>query len=112
MAGRYSVLMRSVPETGWQYYVATPIAGMIGGASRALLLFGVTAVIAILLVAAVTHMLMRRQIVEPVREPGRHRAQPSPRGDAACPHQDRPRRRYRRSGPRLQRDGGPDHRRA
>jgi signal transduction histidine kinase len=63
----YAVLMRSVPDTGWQYYVATPLAGMIGGASRALLLFGVTAVVAILLVAAVTHMLMRRQIVEPVR---------------------------------------------
>ena len=39
-----SVLMRSVPETGWQYYVATPLSSMIGGASRALLLFSVTAV--------------------------------------------------------------------
>jgi signal transduction histidine kinase len=63
----YSVLMRKVPETGWEYYVATPISGMIGGASRALLLFGVTAVIAIVLVAAVTHVLMRRQIIQPVR---------------------------------------------
>ncbi|HWA50228.1 MAG TPA: sensor histidine kinase [Dongiaceae bacterium] len=63
----YSVLMRTVPETGWQYYVATPISGMVGGASRALLLFGVTAVIAIVLVAAVTHVLMRRQIIQPVR---------------------------------------------
>ncbi len=63
----YSVLTRSVPETGWQYYVATPLSGMVGGASRALLLFSVTAVIAILLVAVATHMLMRRQIVEPVR---------------------------------------------
>ena len=63
----YSVLKRSVPETGWQYYVATPLSGMIGGASRALLLFSVTAVVAIVLVVTVTHLLMRGQIVEPVR---------------------------------------------
>jgi len=62
-----SVLMRTLPETGWRYYVATPIASITGSASKALLLFGLTAAIAIALVVAVTHMLVQRQIVGPIR---------------------------------------------
>ncbi len=63
-----SMVMRELPSTGWRYFMVTPIASMAGGAGQALLLFGLTASIAILLVAAVTHVLVRRQIVAPVRE--------------------------------------------
>ena len=62
-----SILTREVPETGWRYVMVTPIASMAGGASRALLLFGLTATAAMLLVATVAHVLLRRQIVRPVR---------------------------------------------
>ncbi|HKP23453.1 MAG TPA: ATP-binding protein [Dongiaceae bacterium] len=62
-----SVLMRTLPETGWRYYVVTPIASITGSASKALLLFGLTAAIAIVLVVAVTHLLVQRQIVNPIR---------------------------------------------
>jgi signal transduction histidine kinase len=62
-----SVLMRTLPETGWRYFVVTPIASITGGASKALLLFGVTAAVAIVLVVAVTHLLVQRQIVAPIR---------------------------------------------
>jgi signal transduction histidine kinase len=62
-----SVLMRMLPETGWRYFVVTPIASITGSASQALLLFGVTAAIAIALVVAVTHLLVQRQIVGPIR---------------------------------------------
>jgi len=62
-----SVLMRILPETGWRYYVVTPIASITGSASKALLLFGLTAAVAIILVVAVTHLLVRRQIVTPIR---------------------------------------------
>jgi signal transduction histidine kinase len=62
-----SVLMRTLPETGWRYYVVTPIASITGSASKALLLFGLTAAVAIVLVIAVTHLLVRRQIVGPIR---------------------------------------------
>src|SRR6185369_4186877 len=62
-----SVLMRTLPETGWHYYVVTPIASITGSASKALLLFGLTAAIAIVLVVAVTHLLVQRQIVGPIR---------------------------------------------
>ncbi len=63
-----SAVMRDIPETGWRYFVVTPIAAMAGSAARALMLFGLTASLAVLLVAAVTHVLVRRQIVAPVRE--------------------------------------------
>ncbi|HEY1383401.1 MAG TPA: ATP-binding protein [Dongiaceae bacterium] len=62
-----SVLMRTLPETGWHYFVVTPIASITGSASKALLLFGVTAAIAIVLVVAVTHLLVQGQIVGPIR---------------------------------------------
>jgi signal transduction histidine kinase len=62
-----SVLMRTLPETGWRYYVVTPIASITGSASKALLLFGLTAAVAIVLVVAVTHILVQRQIVGPIR---------------------------------------------
>jgi signal transduction histidine kinase len=62
-----SVLMRTLPETGWRYYVVTPIASITGSASKALLLFGLTAAVAIVLVVAVTQLLVRRQIVRPIR---------------------------------------------
>jgi len=61
-----SVLMRTLPETGWRYYVVMPIASITGSASKALLLFGLTAAIAIVLVVAVTHLLVQRQIVGPI----------------------------------------------
>ncbi len=61
-----SVLMRTLPETGWRYFVVTPIASITGSASHALLLFGLTAAIAIALVIAVTQLLVRRQIVKPI----------------------------------------------
>ena len=48
--------------------VVTPVASMTGGAARALLLFGLTASLAVVLVAVATHLLVRRQIVQPVRE--------------------------------------------
>jgi len=41
--------MRTLPETGWRYFVVTPIASITGSASKALLLFGVTAAVAIAL---------------------------------------------------------------
>jgi two-component system cell cycle sensor histidine kinase PleC len=62
-----SVLMRTLPETGWRYYVVTPIASITGSASKALLLFGLTAAVAIVLVVAVTHLLVQRQIAGPIR---------------------------------------------
>ncbi|MGH6892487.1 MAG: HAMP domain-containing protein [Dongiaceae bacterium] len=62
-----SVLMRTLPETGWRYFVVTPISVITGNVSHALLLFGLTAAIAIVLVVAVTHFLVRRQIVGPIR---------------------------------------------
>jgi signal transduction histidine kinase len=62
-----SMLMRTLPETGWRYYVVTPIASITGSASKALLLFGLTAAFAIVLVVAVTHLLVQRQIVGPIR---------------------------------------------
>ena len=62
-----SVLMRTLPETGWRYFVVTPIASITGSVSKALLLFGVTATIAIVLVVAVTHLLVQGQIVGPIR---------------------------------------------
>jgi signal transduction histidine kinase len=62
-----SVLMRTLPETGWRYYVVTPIASITGSASKALLLFGLTAAVAIVLVVAVTHLLVQGQIVGPIR---------------------------------------------
>jgi len=62
-----SVLMRTLPETGWRYYVVTPIASITGSVSKALLLFGLTAAVAIVLVVAVTHLLVQRQIVGPIR---------------------------------------------
>ena len=62
-----SILMRTLPETGWRYFVVTPISSITGSASKALLLFGLTAAIAIVLVVAVTHLLVRRQIVGPIR---------------------------------------------
>ncbi|HEV8391525.1 MAG TPA: ATP-binding protein [Dongiaceae bacterium] len=62
-----SVLVRTLPETGWSYYVVTPIASITGSASKALLLFGLTAAAAIVLVVAVTHLLVQRQIVGPIR---------------------------------------------
>jgi signal transduction histidine kinase len=62
-----SVLMRTLPETGWRYFVVTPIASITGSASKALLLFGLTAAVAIALVVAVTHLLVQRQIVGPIR---------------------------------------------
>ena len=63
-----SVAVRDVPQTGWRYFMVTPIASMAGAADRALLLFGLTALLAVILVAATTHLLMRRQIIDPVRE--------------------------------------------
>jgi signal transduction histidine kinase len=62
-----SALMRILPETGWRYFVVTPIASITGNASKALLLFGLTAAAAIALVVAVTHLLVQRQIVGPIR---------------------------------------------
>jgi signal transduction histidine kinase len=62
-----SVLTRTLPETGWRYFVVTPIASITGSVSKALLLFGVTATIAIVLVVAVTHLLVQGQIVGPIR---------------------------------------------
>jgi signal transduction histidine kinase len=62
-----SALMRTLPETGWRYFVVTPIASITGSASKALLLFGLTASVAIVLVVAVTHLLVQRQIVGPIR---------------------------------------------
>ena len=62
-----SVLTRTLPETGWRYFVVTPIASITGSVSKALLLFGVTASIAIVLVVAVTHLLVQGQIVGPIR---------------------------------------------
>jgi signal transduction histidine kinase len=62
-----SVLLRTLPETGWRYYVVTPIASITGSASKALLLFGLTAAVAIVLVVAFTHLLVQRQIVGPIR---------------------------------------------
>jgi len=62
-----SVLMRTLPQTGWRYYVVTPIASITSSASKALLLFGLTAAVAIVLVVAVTHLLVQRQIVSPIR---------------------------------------------
>jgi signal transduction histidine kinase len=63
-----AVLAREIPETGWRYFMVTPTASMAGGADRALMLFGLTASIAVILVAVVSHLLVRRQIVAPVRE--------------------------------------------
>ncbi len=62
-----SVLMRTLPETGWHYYIVTPLSSITGSASKALLLFGLTAAVAIVLVVAVTHLLVQRQIVRPIR---------------------------------------------
>jgi signal transduction histidine kinase len=62
-----SVLLRTLPETGWRYYVVTPIASITGSAAKALLLFGLTAAVAIVLVVTVTHLLVQRQIVNPIR---------------------------------------------
>jgi signal transduction histidine kinase len=62
-----SALMRTLPETGWRYFVVTPITSITGNASKALLLFGLTAAAAIALVVAVTHLLVQRQIVGPIR---------------------------------------------
>jgi signal transduction histidine kinase len=62
-----SVLMRELPETGWRYYVATPLSSVTGSVSKALLMFGLTAAVAIALVVAVTHLLVQRQIVGPIR---------------------------------------------
>ncbi|MEZ5833125.1 MAG: sensor histidine kinase [Dongiaceae bacterium] len=63
-----SVLTRTLPETGWRYYVVTPVASITASASKALLLFGLTALLAIALVVAVTHLLVQRQIVGPIRQ--------------------------------------------
>jgi len=63
-----SAVARDIPQTGWRYFVVTPVASMTGGAARALLLFGLTASLAVVLVAVATHLLVRRQIVQPVRE--------------------------------------------
>ena len=62
-----SVLMRTLPETGWRYYVVTPLSSVTGSVSKALLMFGLTAAVAIVLVVAVTHLLVQRQIVGPIR---------------------------------------------
>jgi signal transduction histidine kinase len=62
-----TVLARTLPETGWRYYVVTPIASITSSAGQALLLFGLTAAVAIALVVAVTHLLVQRQIVGPIR---------------------------------------------
>jgi signal transduction histidine kinase len=62
-----SVLKRTLPETGWRYYVVTPLSSITGSASKALLLFGLTATAAVVLVVAVTHLLVQRQIVGPIR---------------------------------------------
>ena len=63
-----SAVARDIPQTGWHYFMVTPIASMTGSAARALLLFGLTASLGVVLVAVVTHVLLRRQIVAPVRE--------------------------------------------
>ncbi len=63
-----SAVMRDIPTTGWRYFMVTPVSSMTGGAARALLLFGLTASLGVVLVAVVTHVLVRRQIVAPVRE--------------------------------------------
>ena len=63
-----SVLMRTLPETGWRYFVVTPMAGITGSVSRALLLFGLTAAVTMALVIAVAHLLLQRQVVNPIRD--------------------------------------------